>query len=46
MTDNTVTPGVVRSDDEPAEKTGMRNAWGRVAVAYDELFAEETPAGR
>lgn len=28
--------------DEPAEKTGMRNAWGRVAVAYDELFTERT----
>lgn len=26
--------------DEPAEKSGMRNAWGRVAVAYDEMFAE------
>ncbi len=27
---------------EPAEKTGMRNAWGRVATAYDELWAERT----
>jgi ubiquinone/menaquinone biosynthesis C-methylase UbiE len=26
------------SDDESAEKVGMRNAWGRVAVAYDEMF--------
>ncbi len=26
--------------EEPAEKVGMRNAWGRVAVAYDEMFAE------
>jgi SAM-dependent methyltransferase len=40
MTGEAVTPGVVKGDDEPAEKTGMRNAWGRVAVAYDELFAE------
>lgn len=29
---------------EPAEKTGMRNAWGRVATAYDELWAERTTA--
>jgi ubiquinone/menaquinone biosynthesis C-methylase UbiE len=27
---------------EPAEKTGMRNAWGRVATSYDELWAERT----
>ncbi len=27
---------------EPAEKTGMRNAWGRVATAYDELWAQRT----
>lgn len=40
MTGDPVTPGVPTSDDEPAEKTGMRNAWGRVAVTYDELFAE------
>jgi ubiquinone/menaquinone biosynthesis C-methylase UbiE len=40
MTGDPVTPGVVKGDDEPAEKTGMRNAWGRVAVAYDEMFAE------
>jgi len=25
---------------ESAEKTGLRNAWGRVAVAYDQMFAE------
>jgi ubiquinone/menaquinone biosynthesis C-methylase UbiE len=25
---------------EPAEKTGMRNAWGRVAVTYDQMWAE------
>ncbi len=31
---------VVTGDAEPAEKTGMRNAWGRVAVDYDEMFAE------
>jgi len=27
---------------EPVEKTGMRNAWGRVAAAYDEMWAERT----
>ena len=27
---------------EPAEKTGMRNAWGRVAEPYAELWAERT----
>jgi ubiquinone/menaquinone biosynthesis C-methylase UbiE len=27
---------------EPAEKTGMRNAWGRVAIDYDELWAGRT----
>jgi ubiquinone/menaquinone biosynthesis C-methylase UbiE len=27
---------------EPSEKIGMRNAWGRVATAYDELWAERT----
>ena len=27
---------------EPAEKTGMRNAWGRVATTYSELWAERT----
>jgi ubiquinone/menaquinone biosynthesis C-methylase UbiE len=26
------------SGDESAEKVGMRNAWGRVALAYDEMF--------
>ncbi len=40
MTEDPVTHDVVKNGDEPAEKTGMRNAWGRVAVAYDELFAE------
>jgi ubiquinone/menaquinone biosynthesis C-methylase UbiE len=29
---------------EPAEKTGMRNAWGRVATSYDELWADRTTA--
>lgn len=29
---------------EPAEKTGMRNAWGRVADSYEELWAERTVA--
>ncbi len=27
---------------EPAEKAGMRNAWGRVPEAYTELWAEHT----
>lgn len=26
--------------EEPAEKTGLRNAWGRIAVPYEEMFAE------
>jgi len=25
---------------EPAEKTGLRNAWGRIALPYEEMFAE------
>jgi ubiquinone/menaquinone biosynthesis C-methylase UbiE len=25
---------------DPAEKVGMRNSWGRVAAAYDEMWAE------
>ena len=25
--------------DDPAEKAGLRNAWGNVAVAYNEMFA-------
>ena len=29
---------VVQGSDEPAEKAGMRNAWGNIAVAYDEMF--------
>jgi ubiquinone/menaquinone biosynthesis C-methylase UbiE len=40
MTGDPVVDGVATGDDEPAEKTGMRNAWGRIAVAYDEMFAE------
>jgi ubiquinone/menaquinone biosynthesis C-methylase UbiE len=27
---------------EPAEKAGLRTAWGRVAVAYDETWTERT----
>ncbi len=27
---------------EPAEKTGLRNAWGRVAEAYDDMWAART----
>src|ERR1044072_773449 len=30
---------VVPSTDEPAEKAGMRNAWGNVAAPYEEMFA-------
>lgn len=28
--------------EEPAEKTGLRNAWGRIAEAYDDLWAART----
>jgi ubiquinone/menaquinone biosynthesis C-methylase UbiE len=42
MADDPVTRDVSWGGDEPAEKAGLRNAWGRVAVAYDELFAERT----
>lgn len=31
---------VVQGSDEPVEKAGMRNAWGQIAVTYDEMFAE------
>jgi ubiquinone/menaquinone biosynthesis C-methylase UbiE len=27
---------------EQPEKSGLRNAWGRVAIAYDEMWAERT----
>ncbi|MDQ1492403.1 MAG: hypothetical protein QOJ23_4917, partial [Actinomycetota bacterium] len=37
-----VTPGVAGDGEESAEKAGLRNAWGGVAVAYDELFTERT----
>jgi ubiquinone/menaquinone biosynthesis C-methylase UbiE len=40
MAGDPVVPVVVHGDDEPVEKTGMRNAWGRIAVTYDEMFAE------
>ena len=40
MTGDPVVQSAVTGDTEPAEKTGMRNAWGRVAVDYDEMFAE------
>src|SRR5688572_2748486 len=29
----------VHDNDESVEKAGMRNAWGNVAGAYDEMFA-------
>lgn len=28
--------------EEPAEKVGLRNAWGRVARAYEEMWADRT----
>lgn len=28
--------------DEPEEKIGMRNAWGRIALPYDQYFTERT----
>ena len=28
--------------DEPAEKSGLRNAWGRVAEVYDDMWAVRT----
>ena len=40
MSEDPVVQSAVTTDTEPAEKTGMRNAWGRVAVDYDEMFAE------
>lgn len=30
---------VVQGNDESVEKAGMRNAWGNIAVTYDEMFA-------
>jgi ubiquinone/menaquinone biosynthesis C-methylase UbiE len=30
---------VVHDNDESVEKAGMRNAWGNIAVTYDEMFA-------
>lgn len=39
MTDVSATPPPL---DEPAEKTGMRNAWGRIAAAYEQLWTERT----
>jgi hypothetical protein len=39
MTDVNATPPPL---DEPAEKTGMRNAWGRIAAAYEQLWTERT----
>ena len=35
-------PDVVQADGDSLEKTGLRNAWGRVAVAYDQMFTERT----
>lgn len=44
---NSVTPMTADADpppplEEPAEKTGMRNAWGRVATEYEQLWTERT----
>ena len=30
---------VAGGNGESAEKAGMRNAWGNIAVTYDEMFA-------
>jgi ubiquinone/menaquinone biosynthesis C-methylase UbiE len=42
MADDRVVHGVAQGDDEPVEKAGLRNAWGRVNVAYDDMWAERT----
>jgi ubiquinone/menaquinone biosynthesis C-methylase UbiE len=42
MVGDPVVHGVVQGNDDSVEKVGLRNAWGRVAVAYDEMFAERT----
>jgi ubiquinone/menaquinone biosynthesis C-methylase UbiE len=42
MADDVVVHGVDEGSEESVEKAGLRNAWGRVAVAYDELYAERT----
>ena len=42
MVGDPVVHGDVQGNDEPFEKVGLRNAWGRVAIAYDEMFAERT----
>jgi ubiquinone/menaquinone biosynthesis C-methylase UbiE len=33
---------VMQTEGDSVEKTGLRNAWGRVAVAYDQMFTERT----
>ena len=30
---------VVHDKGESVEKAGMRNAWGNIAVTYDEMFS-------
>ena len=42
MADDGVVHGMAEGDDEPVEKAGLRNAWGRVTVAYDDMWAERT----
>jgi ubiquinone/menaquinone biosynthesis C-methylase UbiE len=38
----TMTADALPPLDEPAEKTGMRNAWGRIASEYEQLWTERT----
>lgn len=33
---------VIQAEGDSLEKAGLRNAWGRVAVAYDQMFTERT----
>src|SRR4051812_45941669 len=40
MAEEAVVPVDGAALDEPAEKVGMRNAWSRVALSYDELYSQ------
>jgi len=42
MAGDSVVHDPVQADGESVEKAGLRNAWGRVAVAYDEMFTQRT----
>jgi hypothetical protein len=46
MAGDPVVEGAVAEEAEPVEKTGLRNAWGRVAATYDELSARIVVAER